>query len=79
MGNSKEKIGSLLSPLCAGPVSDNSGEDKEVKGSCTSTDCAGPSGVVVETDENEEEDRDVGGGPQTLSISLVPDVSSTSP
>ena len=80
MGNSKEETWSLLSPLCAGPVSDENPEDKEVKGSRTSTDCAGPGRMVVETDEDEEgEDRAVGGGPQTLSVSLVPDMSSTSP
>lgn len=72
-----EETGCLLSPLCAGPVSDDDGEDEEVMGSCTSAPCAGTSGVVVETDEEEEEAA--GGGPQTLSVSLVPGVSSTSP
>lgn len=35
--------------------------------------------VVVDADEDEEADRAVGAGPQTLSFSLVPDESSTSP
>lgn len=65
-------ISNSASPLCA--VSDD-GEDEEVMGSCTSTACAGPSKVVVETDE----ERAVEGGPQILSVSLVPGVSSTSP
>ncbi len=47
--------------------------------SCIRTVCAGPSRVVVETDEVEEEEEAVEGGPQSLSVSLVPGVSSTSP
>lgn len=35
--------------------------------------------MVVERDDDEEDDRAVEAGPQTLSVSLVPGVSSTSP
>lgn len=68
-----------LSPLNAGPVSDDDGVDEEIMGSCTSTACAGPIRMVVETDEDEKEMGAVEGGPQTLSVSLVPGVSNTSP
>lgn len=68
-----EETGRLLSPLCAGAVSDDDGEYEEAMGSCSSTPCAGTSRVVMETDEEEE------GGPQTLSLTRVPGVSSTSP
>lgn len=47
--------------------------------SCMSTACAGPSRVIVETDGDEEGEGAVEGGPQSLSVSLVPGVSSTSP
>lgn len=70
-----EETGCMLSPLCAGPVSDDDGEDEDGMGFCTSAPCAGTSGVVVETDE----EGAAGGDPQTLSVSLVPGVSSTSP
>lgn len=71
-----EETRSVFSPLCSGPVSDDE-EDEEVTGSCTSTACAGTSGVVKEADD--EEEGAAGDGPQTLSVILVPGVSSTSP
>lgn len=58
-----------LSPLCAGPISD----DKEVMGSGTSSACAGIGREVKEIDEG------AAGGPQTLSVYLVPGLRSTSP
>lgn len=69
----------LLSPLCAGPASVANGEDEDIRGSCTSTACAGPTGVAVVADKDDVEDMAVGGDPHTLSVSLVPGVSSTSP
>lgn len=80
MGKRKNEAGLLLSPLCTGSARDDIGEDKDTRGSCTSTACAGPTAeMVVETDKDEEEDMSVGEGPHTLSVSLVPGVSSTSP
>lgn len=79
MRNSNEKTGALLSPLCACPASNDDGEDAEVTASCASRACASPKRVVVKTADDEEEEKDVEGGPQTLSVSFVPGVSSTSP
>lgn len=72
--NSKGETGSLLLPLCAASFSDD-----DEGGPCTNTACAGPSKMVVKTHEGEEEGEAVERGPQTLSVSLVPGVSSTSP
>lgn len=70
--NQQTTIVFLFSPLWASFFSDVKIE--EIIGSWTFTGCVGPSGVVGETD-----DGVVKGSPQTLSVSLVPCISSTSP
>lgn len=58
-------------PLCSVPISDDNGGEEKVMGSWINTSCTGNGRVVV--------GESTWGGPQTLSLSLVPGESSTSP